>query len=92
MILGCIFAEKLVLEKGKVATTVFTEPIQLILRISEVLGSSKKKQEVKGKDGEKWRRGVGEKNKVSDRFSYHSLTRYPEPAGWRAGGQKLQPF
>jgi hypothetical protein len=45
-ILGCIFAKKLVLEKGKVATPVFTEPIQLILRISEVLGSSKKKQEV----------------------------------------------
>ena len=42
---GC-FSEKLVLEKGKVATLPFTEPIQLILRISEVLGSSKKKQEV----------------------------------------------
>jgi hypothetical protein len=37
-----IFAEKLVLEKGKVATPVFTEPVQLIFRISEVLGSSKK--------------------------------------------------
>jgi hypothetical protein len=43
---GCIFAEKLVLEKGKVATSTFTEPIQFILRISEVLGSYKKKQEV----------------------------------------------
>jgi hypothetical protein len=41
-----IFSEKLVLEKGKVVTHVFTEPAQLILRISEVLGSSKKKQEV----------------------------------------------
>jgi len=38
-ILGCIFVEKLVFEKGKVATPLFTEPIQLILRISEVLGS-----------------------------------------------------
>jgi hypothetical protein len=38
-ILGSIFSEKLVLEKGKVATPVFTEPIQLILRISEVMGS-----------------------------------------------------
>jgi hypothetical protein len=45
-ILGCIFAEKLVLEKGRVATPVFTEPGQLILRISEVLGSSRNKQEV----------------------------------------------
>jgi hypothetical protein len=42
-ILGCIFVEKLVFEKGKVATPVFMEPVQLILRISEVLGSSKKK-------------------------------------------------
>jgi hypothetical protein len=32
---GCIFAEKLVLDKGKVVTPVFTEPIQLIHRISE---------------------------------------------------------
>jgi hypothetical protein len=45
-ILGCIFAEKLILEKGKVAAPVFTEPIKLILRISEVLGSYEKKQEV----------------------------------------------
>jgi site-specific DNA recombinase len=41
-ILSCIFAEKLVFEKGKVATPVFTEPVQLILRINEVLGSSKR--------------------------------------------------
>jgi len=41
-ILGCIFAEKLILEKGKDATPVFTEPVQLILTISGVLGSSKK--------------------------------------------------
>jgi hypothetical protein len=45
-ILGCIFSEKLVLENGKVATLPFTEPIQLTLRISEVLGNSKKKKEV----------------------------------------------
>jgi len=38
--------EKLVLEKGKVAAHVFTEPIQFIINVSEVLGSSKKKQEV----------------------------------------------
>jgi hypothetical protein len=37
-----IFAEKLVLEKGKVATPFFTEPIRLILRIREVLGNQKK--------------------------------------------------
>jgi len=36
-ILGCIFAEKLVLDKGKVVVPVFTDPIQLILRISEGL-------------------------------------------------------
>jgi hypothetical protein len=45
-ILRSIFAEKLVLEKGKVATPVFTEPIQLILRISEVLRRSEKNKEV----------------------------------------------
>lgn len=45
-ILGCIFAQKLVLDKGKVVTPVFTEPIQLILRISEDLGSSEKKKDV----------------------------------------------
>ena len=45
-ILGCIFAEKLVLENGRVATSTFTEPIQFIINASEVLGSSKKKQEV----------------------------------------------
>ena len=45
-ILGCIFAEKLVLENGRVATSTFTEPIQFILNASEVLGSSKNKKEV----------------------------------------------
>jgi DNA invertase Pin-like site-specific DNA recombinase len=45
-ILNTIFAEKLVLEKGKVSVPVFTEPIQLILRISEVLRRSENKKEV----------------------------------------------
>jgi len=45
-ILGCIFAEKLVLDKGKVVTPIFTEPIQLILRISEELASFDKKNDV----------------------------------------------
>jgi len=45
-ILGTIFAEKLILEKGNVAAHVFTESIQLILRISEVLRRSEKKKEV----------------------------------------------
>ena len=45
-LLSTIFAEKLVLEKGKVTAPVFTEPIQLILRISEVLRRSEKKKEV----------------------------------------------
>ncbi len=45
-ILNTIFAEKLIVVNGKVATPVFTEPIQLILRISEVLRRSEKKKEV----------------------------------------------
>lgn len=45
-ILSTIFAEKLVLENGKVATPVFTEPIKLIIRISEVLRTSNNKKEV----------------------------------------------
>ena len=45
-ILGCIFAEKLILDNGKVITPVFTEPIQLILRISEELGSFEKKNAI----------------------------------------------
>jgi hypothetical protein len=43
---GCIFSEKLVLESGRVATSTLTEPIQLILRISEVLGNYKNKKGV----------------------------------------------
>jgi ABC-type phosphate transport system auxiliary subunit len=43
-ILNTIFAEKLIVINGRVATPVFTVPIQLIFRISEVLGSSEKKK------------------------------------------------
>jgi hypothetical protein len=39
---GCNSDKKLIFFKKKVATPVFTEPIQLILMISKVLGSSKK--------------------------------------------------
>lgn len=46
-ILGCIFSEKLILEKGKDATHIFTEPIQSIINISRALGDSKKKKEIK---------------------------------------------
>lgn len=45
-LLSTIFAEKLILEKGKVIEPVFTQPIQLILQISEVLRRSEKKKEV----------------------------------------------
>ena len=45
-ILDTIFAEKLIVVNVKVATPVFTEPIQLILRVSEVLRRSEKKKEV----------------------------------------------
>jgi hypothetical protein len=44
-ILSTIFAEKLILEKG-IVSPVFTEPIQLILRISRVLRRSENKKEV----------------------------------------------
>ena len=45
-ILNTIFAEKLIVVKGKVMEPVYTEPIQLIFRISEVLRRSEKKNEV----------------------------------------------
>jgi len=45
-ILNTIFAEKLIVINGRVATPVFTVPIQLIFRISGVLGSSEKEKEV----------------------------------------------
>jgi hypothetical protein len=45
-ILNTIFAEKLILEKGEIVSPAFTEPIQLILRISKVLRKSENKKEV----------------------------------------------
>ncbi|MDX9946317.1 MAG: hypothetical protein RBS38_03055 [Bacteroidales bacterium] len=45
-ILGCIFSEKLVFEKGKDATIPFTEPIQVLFKIARVLQGSKNKKEV----------------------------------------------
>jgi hypothetical protein len=42
-----LFSEKLVFEKGRVATTPFTEPIQVLFKISKVLQGSKNRQEVK---------------------------------------------
>ena len=45
-ILGCIFSEKLVLEKGKVATTPFTTPILVLLNASKVFERSTKKKEI----------------------------------------------
>jgi len=46
MVVRSDFAEKLIVVKGKVLEPVFTEPIQLIFRISEVLRRSEKKKEV----------------------------------------------
>lgn len=43
-ILGTIFAEKMIVVKGKVIEPVFTESIQLILRISESFRRSEKKE------------------------------------------------
>ena len=40
-ILGCIFSEKLVLEKGKLATYEFTKPIEVLLNASKVFISLK---------------------------------------------------
>ena len=45
-ILGCIFSEKLVLEKGKVATYEFTKPVQVLLNASKVFKKSGIKKEV----------------------------------------------
>jgi len=45
-ILGCIFSEKMVLEKGRVATTHFTTPISVLLNASKVLEKSENKKEV----------------------------------------------
>lgn len=43
---GCIFSEKLVLEKGRVATMSFTEPAQVLFKISKVLQESKNRKEL----------------------------------------------
>ena len=45
-ILSCIFTEKLVFEKGGVATTPFTEPVQVLFKIARVLQGCKNKKEV----------------------------------------------
>ncbi len=45
-ILGCIFSEKLVLEKGKVATYEFTKPVQVLVNASKVFKNLDKKKEV----------------------------------------------
>jgi len=42
----CIFSEKLVMEKGRVATMSFTEPIQVLFKIAKVLQGFKNKKEV----------------------------------------------
>jgi len=45
-ILSCIFSEKLVLEKGRVATTPFTIPAQVLFNASKALEGSTNKKEV----------------------------------------------
>ena len=45
-ILSCIFSEKVVLEKGRVATTPFSIPVQVLINASKVLEGSKNKKEV----------------------------------------------
>ena len=45
-ILSCIFSEKLVLEKGRVATMSFTEPVQVLFKIAKELQKAKNKKEV----------------------------------------------
>lgn len=45
-ILGCIFTEKLIIEKGRVANTPFTIPVQVLLNTVKGFQGSKKKKEV----------------------------------------------
>ena len=45
-ILSCIFSEKVILEKGRVATTPFSIPIQVLINTSKVLEGSENKKEV----------------------------------------------
>ena len=44
-ILSCIFSEKVVLEKGRVATTPFSIPVQVLINTSKVWEGSKNKKE-----------------------------------------------
>jgi hypothetical protein len=46
MILSCIFSKKGVLEKGRVATTPISIPVQVLINTSKVLEDSKNKKEV----------------------------------------------
>ena len=45
-ILGCIFSEKIVLEKGRVATFSYTTPIRVLLQSTKLLEGTKNKKEV----------------------------------------------
>lgn len=45
-ILSCIFSEKFVLEKGRVATTPFSVPVKVLINTNEVLEGTKNKKEV----------------------------------------------
>ena len=45
-ILSCIFSEKIVLDKGRVATRPFTPPIEILFNASKILENSKNRQEV----------------------------------------------
>ena len=45
-ILSTIFADKLILDNGRIVSPFFTESIQLILRISEVFRNSENKKEI----------------------------------------------
>ena len=45
-ILACIFDEKIVLENGKVASTPFSVPVQVLINANKVFGRSEKKKEV----------------------------------------------
>src|ERR1035437_238434 len=45
-ILSCIFSEKIILEKGRVATMSFTAPIRVLLERIKLLEECKNKKEV----------------------------------------------
>ena len=45
-IVGCIIYKKVVLEKGRVATTPFSVPVQVLINTSRVLEGSENKKEV----------------------------------------------